>query len=97
MKVGAKVIVRGLRAISDFEYEFQMALMNRRLNPAIETVFMMPAEHYSYLSSRLVKEVFQLGGDVGELVPPLVERRMRDKYKDALPPAPAPRKRRRVR
>jgi pantetheine-phosphate adenylyltransferase len=97
VKVGANVIVRGLRAISDFEYEFQMALMNRRLNPAIETVFMMPAEHYSYLSSRLVKEVFQLGGDVGELVPPLVERRMRDKYKDALPPAPSPRKRRRVR
>ncbi len=97
LKVGATVIVRGLRAISDFEYEFQMALMNRRLNPAIETVFMMPAEHYSYLSSRLVKEVFQLGGDVGELVPPLVERRMREKYKDALPPAPPPRKRRRVR
>ena len=59
MRVGASVIVRGLRAISDFEYEFQMALMNRHLNPNIETVFMMPAEHYSYLSSRLVKEVFQ--------------------------------------
>ncbi len=63
-KIGASVIVRGLRAISDFEYEFQMALMNRRLNPRIETVFMMPAESYSYLSSRLVKEVFQLGGRV---------------------------------
>ena len=61
-RVGATVIVRGLRAISDFEYEFQMALMNRRLNPRIETVFMMPAESYSYVSSRLVKEVFQLGG-----------------------------------
>ena len=63
-RVGAAVIVRGLRAISDFEYEFQMALMNRRLNPRIETVFMMPAESYSYVSSRLVKEVFQLGGRV---------------------------------
>jgi pantetheine-phosphate adenylyltransferase len=80
MKVGATVIVRGLRAISDFEYEFQMTLMNRRLNPAIETVFMMPAESYSYLSSRLVKEVFQLGGAVGGLVPPVVERRLREKY-----------------
>jgi pantetheine-phosphate adenylyltransferase len=72
--------VRGLRAISDFEYEFQMALMNRRLNPRIETVFMMPAEQYAYLSSRLVKEVFQLGGRVQELVPPVVLRRLRDKY-----------------
>ena len=79
-KVGATVIVRGLRAISDFEYEFQMALMNRRLNPRIETVFMMPAEGYSYVSSRLVKEVFQLGGAVKELVPAVVERRLRDKY-----------------
>ena len=79
-KVGASVIVRGLRAVSDFEYEFQMALMNRRLNPHIETVFMMPAEGYSYLSSRLVKEVFQLGGRVSELVPPVVERRLREKY-----------------
>ena len=97
MRVGASVIVRGLRAISDFEYEFQMALMNRHLNPNIETVFMMPAEHYSYLSSRLVKEVFQLGGAVGELVPPVVERRLREKYKDALPPAPPRRRRSRVR
>jgi pantetheine-phosphate adenylyltransferase len=79
-KSGATVIVRGLRAISDFEYEFQMALMNRRLNPRIETVFMMPAEGYSYVSSRLVKEVFHLGGNVRELVPPVVERRLRDKY-----------------
>ncbi|HEX6739454.1 MAG TPA: pantetheine-phosphate adenylyltransferase [Vicinamibacteria bacterium] len=78
-KVGASVIVRGLRAVSDFEYEFQMALMNRRLNPHIETVFMMPAEGYSYLSSRLVKEVFQLGGRVSELVPPVVERRLKEK------------------
>ena len=79
-RVGASVIVRGLRAISDFEFEFQMALMNRRLNPRIETVFMMPAESYSYLSSRLVKEVFQLGGSVRHLVPPVVERRLREKY-----------------
>ena len=79
-KIGVGVIVRGLRAISDFEYEFQMALMNRRLNPRIETVFMMPAEGYSYLSSRLVKEVFQLGGRVRELVPPIVEHRLREKY-----------------
>ena len=63
------MIVRGLRAISDFEYELQMALMNRRLNPKIETVFMMAPESYSYLSSRLVKEVFHLGGDVSGLVP----------------------------
>jgi pantetheine-phosphate adenylyltransferase len=78
-KVGASVIVRGLRAISDFEYEFQMALMNRRLNPRIETVFMMPAEGFSYVSSKLVKEVFQLGGPVSGLVPPVVERRLRAK------------------
>ncbi len=79
-KVEAAVIVRGLRAISDFEFEFQMALMNRRLNPRIETVFMMPAEQYSYLSSRLVKEVVQLGGRVRGLVPPVVERRLLEKY-----------------
>jgi pantetheine-phosphate adenylyltransferase len=79
-KVGAGVIIRGIRAISDFEFEFQMALMNRRLNPSIETVFMMPHEGYSYVSSRLVKEVFQLGGKVSELVPPVVERRLRDVY-----------------
>jgi pantetheine-phosphate adenylyltransferase len=75
----ADVIVRGLRAVSDFEYEFQMALMNRRLNAAIETVFMMPAEQYSYISSRLIKEVFALGGRVHGLVPDMVEQRLRDK------------------
>ena len=75
----ATVIVRGLRAISDYEYEFQMALMNRRLEPGIETVFMMPAETYSYVSSRLVKEVFQLGGTVAGLVPPFIEKRMKEK------------------
>ena len=69
---GARVIVRGLRAISDFEYEFQMALMNRRLEQDVETVFMMPAESWSYLSSRLVKEVAGLGGDISGLVPPHV-------------------------
>src|SRR4026207_1178460 len=75
----AQVIVRGLRAVSDFEYEFQMALMNRRLNGKIETVFMMPAEQYSYISSRLIKEVFSLGGRVHGLVPDIVEERLRDK------------------
>jgi pantetheine-phosphate adenylyltransferase len=75
----AHVIVRGLRAISDFEFEFQMALMNRRLRPRIETVFMMPAEQYTYISSRLIKEVFSLGGRVHGLVPELVEQRLRGK------------------
>jgi pantetheine-phosphate adenylyltransferase len=75
----AQVVVRGLRAISDFEFEFQMALMNRRLNEKIETVFMMPAEQYTYISSRLIKEVFSLGGSVDGLVPELVEARLRDK------------------
>jgi len=75
----ANVIVRGIRAISDYEYELQMALMNRRLAPGVETVFMMPAETYSYVSSRLVKEVFQLGGTVTGLVPPLIEQRMKEK------------------
>jgi len=75
----ASVIVRGLRAVSDFEFEFQMALMNRRLSPEIETVFMMPAEPYTYTSSRLVKEVFSLGGVVSGLVPEAVERRMRER------------------
>jgi len=75
----ANVIVRGLRAVSDFEYEFQMALMNRELASTIETVFMMPAVQYSYISSRLIKEVFALGGRVHGLVPELVEARLRDK------------------
>jgi pantetheine-phosphate adenylyltransferase len=75
----ASVIVRGLRAVSDFEYEMQMALMNRRLNDAVETVFMMPAEPYTYVSSRLVKEVVALGGSVHGLVPDLVERRLAEK------------------
>lgn len=76
---GARVIVRGLRAISDFEYEMQMALMNRRLNPEVETVFMMPAEPYTYVSSRLVKEIVALGGSVHGLVPDSVEAHLREK------------------
>jgi pantetheine-phosphate adenylyltransferase len=76
---GAHVIVRGLRAVSDFEFEFQMALMNRRLVPEIETVFMMPAESYTYISSRLIREVFALGGPIAGLVPETVEARMRER------------------
>ena len=75
------MIVRGLRAISDFEYEMQMALMNRRLSSEVETVFMMPAEPYTYVSSRLVKEIVSLGGSVGGLVPPSVEDRLRHSSK----------------
>jgi len=81
-QVGARAVVRGLRAVSDFEYELQMALMNRRLNPRVETVFMMPREDYIYLSSRLVKEVFSLGGDLTGLVPEPVLARLRQR----LPP-----------
>jgi len=80
----ADVIVRGLRAVSDYEFEFQMALMNRRLNATIETVFMMPAEQYTYISSRLIKEVFALGGRVHGLVPELVEARLREKVPAAV-------------
>ena len=75
----ADVIVRGLRAISDFEYEMEMALMNRRLSPTIETLLMMPAESYTYLSSRLVKEIFALGGSVRGLVPDVVEAGLEEK------------------
>jgi pantetheine-phosphate adenylyltransferase len=75
----AQVILRGIRAISDYEYELQMALMNRKLEPNIETVFMMPAETFSYLSSRLVREIARLGGSVRDLVPPTVEERLRTK------------------
>ena len=77
----ADVIVRGLRALSDFEAEFQMALMNRRLSPRVETVFMMPAEQYTYISSRLIKEVFSLGGQVRGLVPAIVETRLQEKQR----------------
>jgi pantetheine-phosphate adenylyltransferase len=80
----ATVIVRGIRAVSDYEYELQMALMNRRLAPRVETVFLMPAETYSYLSSRLVKEISQLGGSVRGLVPSAVEERLRLKQRHVL-------------
>lgn len=83
VKVKATAVLRGIRAISDYEYELQMALMNRKLAPNLETVFMMPAETYSYLSSRLVREIAQLGGTISGLVPDLVERRLRDKLEPA--------------
>jgi pantetheine-phosphate adenylyltransferase len=80
---GAKAVLRGIRAISDYEYEFQMAMMNRRLDPEVETIFMMPAEKYSYVSSRLVKQVVHLGGSVEGLVPPLVLRRLKARMAQA--------------
>jgi pantetheine-phosphate adenylyltransferase len=76
IRMKASAVLRGIRAISDYEYELQMALMNRKLDPALETVFMMPAETYSYVSSRLVKEIAQLGGSVHGLIPELVEERL---------------------
>ncbi|MFZ1083945.1 MAG: pantetheine-phosphate adenylyltransferase [Terracidiphilus sp.] len=76
---GASAVLRGIRAISDYEYEFQMALMNRRLAPEIETVFLQPAGRYSFVSSRMLKEVFTFGGDVSGLVPPNVLKRLRDR------------------
>ena len=75
----ARVVLRGIRAVSDYEYELQMAMMNRKIEPQVETVFMLPGEPYSYLSSRLVKELARLGGPVKDLVPPLVEERLRAK------------------
>jgi pantetheine-phosphate adenylyltransferase len=83
-KVKAGAVLRGIRAISDYEYELQMALMNRKLQPDLETVFMMPAEQYSYLSSRLVREIAQLGGSIKGLVPELVEQRLREKLDPAI-------------
>jgi pantetheine-phosphate adenylyltransferase len=80
-KKNAQMIIRGLRAVSDFDYEFQMALMNRRLEPQIETVFLVPAEQYSYVSSRMVKEISQLGGSVRGLVPDEVEKKMQRKFR----------------
>jgi len=77
----ANIVIRGLRAISDFEYEFQMALMNRKLDAEIETLFMMPNLSYSFLSSKLVKEIFMLGGGVKDLVPGQVEKKLREKFK----------------
>jgi pantetheine-phosphate adenylyltransferase len=87
-RVGAQAIVRGLRAVSDFEFEFQMALMNRRLAPGIEIAFLMPSQEFTYLNSTLIKEVARHGGKVRGLVPPLVERRLRER----LAPARAPRR-----
>ncbi len=84
LQTKASVIVRGIRAVSDYEYELQMALMNRRLSPHLETVFLMPAEAYSYLSSRLVKEISQLGGSVRGLVPPLVVRELQKKHQQSM-------------
>jgi len=80
-KVGATVIIRGLRAVSDFEYEFQMALMNRNLGPQIETIFLVPAFDLTYLSSSLVREVARFGGDVSALVHPAVQQALKRKFK----------------
>jgi pantetheine-phosphate adenylyltransferase len=82
-RVKASAVLRGIRALSDYEYELQMAMMNRKLRPDLETVFMMPAEQYSYLSSRLVREVARLGGDISGLVPELVEQRLKEKLDPA--------------
>ena len=84
VKVNATAVLRGIRAISDYEYELQMALMNRKLEPRLETVFMMPAETYSYLSSRLVREIAQLGGSIKGLVPESVEQRLQEKLDPSL-------------
>src|SRR5438876_668804 len=82
-KAKASAVLRGIRALSDYEYELQMAMMNRKLRPDLETVFMMPAEQYSYLSSRLVREVARLGGDISGLVPEMVEQRLKEKLDPA--------------
>lgn len=76
---GATAVIRGIRAVSDYEYELQMALMNRELHAQAETIFMIPAVEFTYVSSRLVKEVFRLGGDISRLVPPIVIEKLRDK------------------
>ena len=83
-KIQASAVLRGIRAISDYEYELQMALMNRKLYPELETVFMMPAEQYSYVSSRLVRELAQLGGSIKSFVPELVEQRLKEKLDPAI-------------
>jgi len=89
-RVGAQVMVRGIRAVSDFEYEFQMALMNRRLNPGLEVAFLMPSQQYTYLNATLVKEVARLGGRVRGLVPPLVEERLKRRLRAVSAAAGAP-------
>ncbi|MEE8271035.1 MAG: pantetheine-phosphate adenylyltransferase, partial [Alphaproteobacteria bacterium] len=78
--VGAHVVIRGLRAVSDFEYEFQMAAMNSKINPAVETVFLMASDRYQFISSRLVKEIGQLGGDISHFVSPRVAERMNNRF-----------------
>ncbi len=83
-EMGASVIVRGLRAVSDFEYEFQMAGMNARLNSTIETIFLMAADRYQFISSRFVKEIGRLGGDVGHFVSPYVKGRLESRFKDLI-------------
>ena len=82
LRRGARVILRGIRALSDYEYELQMALMNRRLQPGVETVFLLAGEQFSFISSRLVKEVIGLGGNIAGLVPPVVEQRLVDRLKE---------------
>ncbi len=77
----SRLVIRGLRAVSDFEYEFQLALMNRKLSPDLDTMFVMPSEKYVYLNSSLVREIAALGGDVAELVPPTVARRLKERFK----------------
>ncbi len=79
----AQVLLRGLRAVSDFEYEFQMALMNKKLDPSCETMYMMPSEKYTYLASSVIRELAALGGNISEFVPPGVETRLRDRLKEA--------------
>jgi len=85
----AHVLIKGLRALSDFEYEFQMALMNRKLDPDLETAFLMPSEKYTYLNSTVVKELATLGGDLGGLVPPVVEEALRQRFGPQGAPRPA--------
>jgi pantetheine-phosphate adenylyltransferase len=79
-KKNVTTVVRGLRAISDFEIEFQMALMNRRIEPQCETIFLVPSVHYSFVSSRLVKEIYQLGGEIKNMIPPVVDRKLKEKF-----------------
>ncbi|MDQ1353542.1 MAG: pantetheine-phosphate adenylyltransferase [Acidobacteriota bacterium] len=79
-KKNATTVVRGLRAISDFEIEFQMELMNRRIEPECETIFLVPSVHYSFVSSRLVKEIYQLGGEIKNMIPPVVDRKLKEKF-----------------
>jgi pantetheine-phosphate adenylyltransferase len=80
---GAVAVIRGLRVVSDFEYEFQMALMNRRLNNEVETVFLMPSEEYTYLNSSLIREIASSGGDVSQFVPPIVATKLNDRFERA--------------